>query len=159
MNEQKNQQINWWRNKWIKELRCLEPGKMSTDCPTSTSVQCTTTQLDQSLLVPGQHLQPGGTCCLLSWLAWPGVGGLQQVDPHRAGECSWHHAQERASAIEARGACLNESSRHRRVVVGIESPKKNKVKTQEATKDEWVKQIREDGWEGLWAWLGFLFAF
>lgn len=96
--------------------------------------------MDNHVDIPSLHLDNACSRCKLpnGWLAWPGVGRLQQAELHRAREPLWHHAQDRVPAMEARGACL-----------------KWVVRTKEASGGYWEsRESQGEDPRGQWAWRG-----
>lgn len=103
-----------------------------------------------SPFAPRQWLLPRDACCLATWLAWPGVGGLQQAELCRAREHAWHCAQERAPEMEARGACLKQVFRTKEAGGGYWESRESQGEDTRGQwdKEDWAKHIGVDAQEG-----------
>lgn len=149
MNEWMSQQINQWRNKFIKKHRC--PGTNQRQHVIRGSSTVTGTQWTaMRTSPPAPSPCSGGACC-------PGPGGLarswgstQLSSPEPEGVRSLMPKAEPATA--ARGGCLKRVVRTK--VCGGHQESSEDPRGERAGGDE----PSRSGWKGHLAWLDFLFA-
>lgn len=141
--------LNEWMTKWTNKSTFEETSEWrNQDGQGQSKVKChhrenlwyictMDNHVDHSFLLPRQGLWPGDVCCLVTWLARPGVSWFQKAESRRAREHAWHHVQEREhQRWKPEEPVWNGFSGQRRLVVGVGSQERAKVRIQEASESK-----------------------